>query len=90
MSAARELGFNCLLYLRDNFIQRRVQVAKDVVLPLQRVIAKASAYFNLEPEEMGPDQEFAQLSNSKSSLLYSPADDEADLGTNRHSPCRCS
>lgn len=65
VGAARDLGFGAVVYLRDHFLQRRVQVARDIVMPLQRVVAKASAYFNLEPEEGGPDQEFAQLSNSK-------------------------
>lgn len=65
VSAARELGINCVLFLRDHFLQRRVQVAKDMVIPLHRVVAKAAAYFNVEPEEEGPDQEFAQLSNGK-------------------------
>lgn len=65
ISAARELGLNALVFLRDHFIQRRVHVAKDMVFPLQRVVAKASAYFNLEPDEPGPDQEFAQMSQSK-------------------------
>ena len=65
VSAARELGINCVLFLRDQFVQRRVQVAKDMVIPLHRVVAKASAYFNVEPEEGSPDQEFVQLSNSK-------------------------
>ncbi|CAI4218916.1 unnamed protein product [Parascedosporium putredinis] len=64
ISAARELGLNALFYLRDHFIQRRVHVAKDMVFPLQRVVAKASAYFNLEPDEPGPDQEFAQMSQT--------------------------
>ncbi|PKS12676.1 hypothetical protein jhhlp_000884 [Lomentospora prolificans] len=64
VSAAREIGFNCLIYLRDHFIQRRVHVAKDMVLPLQRVVARASAYFNPEPEEPGPDHDFAQLSQT--------------------------
>lgn len=65
VGAARELGLGAVVYLRDHFLQRRVQVAKDNVMPLHRVVAKASAYFNLEPEEAGLDQEFAQLSNSE-------------------------
>ena len=65
VAAARDLGFSAVLWLRDQFLQRRVQVNKEMVMPLQRVVAKASAYFNLDTDASGLDQEFAQLSNSK-------------------------
>jgi ubiquitin carboxyl-terminal hydrolase 34 len=61
--AARQLGISCLTYLRDNYVQRRIQVAKDSVAALQRVIAHSSKYFVPEGEEgqTQSDADFAEL-----------------------------
>ena len=69
LQVARELGFACLLHLRDHYVNRRTQVARDTILSLQHVIAKSAAYFNPEPEEEGADREFLRLSTRKSKSL---------------------
>ncbi|KAI0011823.1 hypothetical protein F4779DRAFT_571426 [Xylariaceae sp. FL0662B] len=49
-SAARRLGIACLEYLRDTYVSRSQQAARDTVVPLDRVIKKCEPYFKLEEE----------------------------------------
>ncbi|OHW90504.1 ubiquitin carboxyl-terminal hydrolase [Colletotrichum incanum] len=44
-SVARRLAMNCLIYLREHFVQRRAQVAKQSTEPLLATIAKCEPFF---------------------------------------------
>ncbi|KAI1074724.1 hypothetical protein F5B20DRAFT_429744 [Whalleya microplaca] len=59
-SAARHLGISCLEYLRDTYVLRATQAARDTVVPLDRVIKKCEVYFRLEIDD-GLDTEFHEL-----------------------------
>ncbi|KAL2018794.1 hypothetical protein VTK56DRAFT_352 [Thermocarpiscus australiensis] len=62
---ARALGMRCLLYLRDNYVRRNVDVTERLVGSLQRVIKQCSRYFSLkEQAEDDEAQEFVQLSQT--------------------------
>jgi ubiquitin carboxyl-terminal hydrolase 34 len=60
---AQDLGMTCLAFLRDNYVSRRVQVAKDTVSSLQKVIAQCSAYYAVDEDDASSkDAEFSVLS----------------------------
>ena len=44
--AARKLAVSCLEYLRDTYVCRAAQAARDTVLPLERVINACDPYFD--------------------------------------------
>jgi ubiquitin carboxyl-terminal hydrolase 34 len=63
---ARALGFRCLRYLRDNYVNRNAEVTERAVGGLQRVIKQCSRYFNVkEPAEDDEAAGFMQLSQRK-------------------------
>jgi ubiquitin carboxyl-terminal hydrolase 34 len=66
-SAARQLGINCLVFLRENYVQRRVQVARESVASLLRTVAQCAKYFvaDGEEEQGQEDAEFAELSRGR-------------------------
>jgi ubiquitin carboxyl-terminal hydrolase 34 len=65
--SARLLGIKCLSYLRDNYVNRRVNVANHLVMGLERVIKECAKYFKLdEAAEDEMTAEFVKLSQSKS------------------------
>ena len=45
---ARKLAISCLEYLRDTYVSRAAQAARDTVLPLDRVIKTCEPYFSTE------------------------------------------
>ncbi|KAI0840468.1 hypothetical protein F5Y06DRAFT_262834 [Hypoxylon sp. FL0890] len=49
-AAARRLGISCLEYLRDTYVIRGAQAARYTVIPLDRVVKKCEAYFNIDEE----------------------------------------
>ncbi|KAL0931794.1 ubiquitin carboxyl-terminal hydrolase [Colletotrichum truncatum] len=51
--AARKLAMNCLLYIRENFVQRRAQVAKQATENLQSIIFACEPYFQIDVEAEG-------------------------------------
>ncbi|KAI0131697.1 hypothetical protein F4776DRAFT_655185 [Hypoxylon sp. NC0597] len=61
-SAARRLAVSCLEYLRDTYVVRAAQAARYTVIPLDRVVKKCEAYFNID-EEMndGLEAQFSEL-----------------------------
>ncbi|KAI5922223.1 ubiquitin carboxyl-terminal hydrolase [Camillea tinctor] len=61
-SAARLLAIRCLLYLRDTYVTRVIQAAKDNVLPLDRVIKQCDPYFKMD-EDMNDalDSQYREL-----------------------------
>ncbi|EMR70596.1 putative ubiquitin carboxyl-terminal hydrolase protein [Eutypa lata UCREL1] len=48
--AARQLAISCLEYLRDTYVSRSAQAARETVLPLDKVIKVCEPYFNLEDD----------------------------------------
>ncbi|OLN94047.1 Ubiquitin carboxyl-terminal hydrolase 34 [Colletotrichum chlorophyti] len=46
--AARKLAMSCLVYLRDNFVQRRAQVAKQSTESLNNIIMKCETFFRID------------------------------------------
>jgi ubiquitin carboxyl-terminal hydrolase 34 len=50
--AARHIGLNCLIYLRDNYVGRRANIGSRLVGPLQRVIICCQKYFELDDEDV--------------------------------------
>ncbi|KAI1500599.1 ubiquitin carboxyl-terminal hydrolase [Biscogniauxia marginata] len=61
-SAARRLAIRCLLYLRDTYVIRSAQAARDNVVPLDRVIKQCDQYFKVD-EDMndGLDGQYSEL-----------------------------
>ncbi|KAI1417598.1 hypothetical protein F5Y13DRAFT_201180, partial [Hypoxylon sp. FL1857] len=61
-SAARRLGIACLEYLRDTYVIRAAQAARYTVVPLDRVVKKCEAYFNIDEEmDDGLEVQFSEL-----------------------------
>ncbi|KAI8626853.1 hypothetical protein F5Y19DRAFT_487407 [Xylariaceae sp. FL1651] len=52
ITAARQLAINILRYLRDTYVVRGAQAARDTVLPLNRVLKLCEPYFQ-EHQELG-------------------------------------
>lgn len=66
VETARRLGIRCLVYLRDTYVTRRVDVSTRLVVGLERVIKECSKFYNLrEPSDDEQGREFVRLSNSK-------------------------
>ncbi|KAI2639698.1 hypothetical protein GGS26DRAFT_541160 [Hypomontagnella submonticulosa] len=69
-SVARRLAISCLEYLRDTYVIRGVQAARYTVIPLERVIKKCEAYFNLDEEmDDGLETQYAELSQGEIQVL---------------------
>jgi ubiquitin carboxyl-terminal hydrolase 34 len=64
--AARLLGIKCLDYLRETYVEPRVEVSSRLLVGLERAIKECTKFYNLredaEDEEAG---EFLRLINSK-------------------------
>ncbi|KAH7041162.1 uncharacterized protein B0I36DRAFT_235736 [Microdochium trichocladiopsis] len=50
VAGARRLCLMCLIYLRDNHVERGVPAARDTVYPLLQVISDCESYFSPEDE----------------------------------------
>ena len=64
--AARKLAFSCLEYLRDTYVCRGAQAARDTVFPLEKVINACDPYFD-SGEFAGNDliSQYRELRDSK-------------------------
>jgi ubiquitin carboxyl-terminal hydrolase 34 len=69
----RRLGMACLLYLRETYVRRRAQIARDSAGVIVHVVTKCSPYFTDEP---GVDDErnaeFRNLHLGMYTLINSP------------------
>ena len=71
VEVARALGIQCLVFLRDSYVTRRVTVRPQLVVGLERVIKECSKFFDLEeaPVDDPVTVEFIKLTQSK--LVFS-------------------
>lgn len=66
VNSARSLGIQCLVYLRDHYVSRRINVGRELAMAFERVVKECSRYFDTsEPSDDPVAAEFLKLSQSK-------------------------
>ena len=76
---ARRLAVACLEYLRDTYVSRNAQAAKDTISPLNRVVSVCQPYFSTE-EVLDDDiaSQYQELHDSKTPVPNSHGFDQAE------------
>jgi ubiquitin carboxyl-terminal hydrolase 34 len=66
VNSARSLGTQCLVFLRDTYVNQRMSVSTQLVVTFERVIKECRNYFDLnEPIEDSMTADFVKLAQSK-------------------------
>ncbi len=77
--AGRKLGIACLEYLRDTYVSHSAQAAREMVLPLEKVIKTCEAYFNTDEDaDSELESQYKELRDRMTSTTQPPRPDEGN------------
>ncbi|KYK55829.1 hypothetical protein DCS_07793 [Drechmeria coniospora] len=75
---ARTIGMKCLVYLREEYVNRRAKIKRDAAFSILQVVGKCSSCFESSEDKRDDDVEFAAIRSEIMEPLRRLMVDEAD------------